>query len=286
MMRLPLLFVLFLAMPLTVLAAQSSYDVTPLAPRIFAAVAKPGGKATTNAFFVLGEKSVIAGGAHMTGDAIRDLWAAIAETTDKPVSTFILTHHHPGFSQIDTAFPADVTMILSGDTWQELEQEVRKPVAPILLFSDNLTLKQIGIPTIVLNNLGPAHTDGDTLVVFPDERIAYAGDLFYVRSVGYMGSGHMRSWLQALDILSGFDLKTIVPGYGAPAGKTELDEFRTYFRDFLSEVLVRKERGETAEILRKTFTLPRYEHWAGYRQFIRENARRALENLSEDLDRN
>lgn len=264
-------------------AAQSSYEVQRLADDVFVAIAKPGGRASSNAFFVSGKDYVVAGGAHMSRDAIHDLWTAIAETAGKPIRYFVLAHHHSGYSYADLDFPPDVMLLMSGNTWKNLEKEVRKPVAPVILFSDALTLKIPGMPTVVLANIGQGHTDGDVLAILPDQRVVYAGDLLYVKSVGYMGNGHMRSWLQALDFLSGLDAQKYIPGFGPSATKADLDDFRKYFREFLTAVLEKLQAGIPAETVRKTFVLPEYAGWAGYNQFLRDNAGHALQDLKEDL---
>jgi len=273
----------FLLMMSPAVAAQESYTIQQLSGDFYAALAQPGGRSSTNAFFFVAENQVIAGGAHMTKEAIADLWSAIETTVHKPVRYFVLTHHHPGFSQIDTAFPADVTLILSGDTWKSLEGEGRKPVVPLLLFSDGMTLKSTKGPALVLSSLGAAHSAGDTIVLIPEEKIAYVGDLLYVKSVGYMGDGHLQAWLQSLDFLAGLDLKEIVPGVGPPVGIDSLNEFRHYFRDFLSEVLSRIEAKEDVATIKQNFTLPKYQDWSGYKQFLRDNAAQAWHELKNDL---
>lgn len=264
-------------------AAQESYAIQQLSKSFYAAIAKPGGRSSTNAFFYVNGNQVIAGGAHMTREAIEDLWAAIDATVHTPVRYFVLTHHHPGFSHIDTAFPADVTLLLSGETWRNLDKEVRKPAAPLLLFSDGLTFRSSQAPALVVSSIGPAHTDGDSIVVIPEEKIAYVGDLLYVKSVGYMGDGRMQPWLQSLDFLSKLDVNKIIPGYGPPVGKEEVDVFRLYFRDFLSEVLTRIEAKESVTSIKKNFTLPKYQEWSGYNQFLRDNAERAWHDLQNDF---
>lgn len=271
---------LFIISP--VAAAQESYKIQQLSENFYAALAQPGGRSSTNAFFFVAENQVIAGGAHMTREAIADLWSAVAATVHKPVRYFVLTHHHSGFSQIDTAFPADVTLILSGETWKSLDREGRKLEAPLFLFSDGLTLKSTQGPALVLSSIGAAHSDGDTIVIIPEQKIAYVGDLLYVKSVGYMGDGHLQSWLQSLDFLSGLELKQIVPGVGPPVGVEGVNEFRDYFRDFLSEVLTRMEAQESVATMKQNFALPKYQEWSGYKQFLQDNAAHAWQELKNN----
>lgn len=286
MKRIVLLVCAYFLTSAPALAAQESYTIQQLSENFYAALTKPGGRSSTNAFFFVSENQVIAGGAHMTKEAIDDLWSAIAATVQKPVRYFILTHHHPGFSHIDTSFPADVTLILSGDTWKNLSQEASKTESPLFLFSDGLTLKSQQAPALVLSSIGQAHTDGDTIVIVPDNKIAYVGDLLYVKSVGYMGDGHMRSWLQSLDFLSELELKLVIPGYGVPVDNNGVNEFRKYFREFLTEVLTRIENNESLASMKKNFSLPEYQEWSGYKQFLKENAEHAWHDLQNDFTKN
>lgn len=272
----------FLLVPAPATAIQESYTIQQLSENFYAALARTGGRSSTNAFFFVNGNHVVAGGAHMSREAIEDLWGAVETTVRKPVRYFVLTHHHPGFTHIDTAFPADVTLVLSGETWKSFDKDARKTEASLLLFSDGLTFRSPQSPPVVLSSIGAAHTDGDTIVILPGERIAYVGDLLYVKSVGYMGDGHMRSWLQSLDLLSEIDLDKIVPGYGPPVSKDEVNEFRVYFRDFLSEVLTKIENKESPANIKKNFTLPKYEEWSGYNQFLRNNAEHAWHDLQND----
>jgi len=283
MSRFILFICAFLLCVVPTASAQGSYTVQQLSTNFFAALAKPGGRSSTNAFFFVSGDMVIAGGAHMSKEAIDDLWSAIDTTIHKPVRYFVLTHHHPGFTHIDSAFPSEVTLIMSGETWQSLERDTRKIDAPLSLFSDGLTLRSPQSQTLVLSSIGAAHTDGDTIVIIPEAQLAYVGDLLYVKSVGFMGDGHMRPWLQSLDFLSKLELKQIIPGYGPPVGKEEVNEFANYFRDFLSEVLTRLEAKEDGAMIKKNFSLPKYQEWSGYKQFLRDNAEHAWRDLKDDF---
>jgi glyoxylase-like metal-dependent hydrolase (beta-lactamase superfamily II) len=265
-----------LGLPLAARSAES-YRIERLATDIHVAIAN-GAAATSNGFFVEGDTFVVAGGAHMTKEAITDLFAAIGRTTPKPVRYFILPHHHPGFSHIDFDFPPGVELVMTAPTWQSLSGEVRKTGNPVLFFSEGLTLKA-GRLTIVLTNLGPGHSRGDLTVYIPEAKILFASDLLYVGSVGYMGEGYLRNWVEALDFLAELETSRIVPGYGPVCTVTELDEFRTYFRDFLTAVLAYVEQGESLEGTVKNLVLPKYARYDGYDRFFKTNVERAYREL-------
>lgn len=260
---------------------QLSFNVEQVDQGIFAALVRPGGHANSNAFFLVGPEYVIAGGAHMAKQTIDDLLTAIRSVTDKPLRYFILTHHHVGYNYIDFDFPPGIDLIISWQTWKAMD-EIRGMTRPILFFSDGLTLK-LGEQTVVLTNMGPAHTDGDTLVFLPESGVLFTSDLVYLDSVGYMGDGHMEDWLLALEFIERLGAKKLIPGVG-PVGDTEqIVKFKDFFRDLVSEVLKHIEQGDSLDQTLRTFSLPGYEQLAGYRQFLPVNIRRIYTDLKENF---
>jgi len=262
-------------------AAQNSYSLEKLAEGIYAAIAQPGGQATSNALIVEGEEYAIAAGAHLTREAIGDLVVAAATVTSKPVRYFVLAHHHRGYSHIDFDFLPGEEVLMGWQTWQALDGEVRDVTFPVFFFGDGLTLK-LGKRTVILTNTG-GHTDGDVLLYLPDEKILFTSDLLYIRSVGYMGEGHMQEWVLALEFMEQLEAKKIVPGYGPVGGAADLGEFKTYFKAFLTEVLKHIERGDSLEKTQSSFDLPKYRDYDGYDRFLRTNIERAYGELKQAM---
>ena len=261
---------------------QDSFHIEPLGKDVYAAIAKIGGKATSNAMFVIGDQYVVAAGAHMTREVIQDLRTEIVALTTKPIRYFVLAHHHPGFTHIDFDFPAGQDVIMSWQAWQEMSGAVRKPDFPILFFNEGLTLKPGGT-TVILTNIGRGHSAGDVVTFIPEAGVVLASDLFYVNSVGYMGGGYMREWILALDFLEQIGADKIIPGTGPVSGVDEVAAFREFFKEFLTAVLVRVERGDTLEQVLKDFDMPKYRQMNGYQQMIKVNLRRAYTELKEDF---
>src|SRR6185295_12129042 len=92
---------------------------------------------------------------------------------------------------------------------------------------------------IDLYYFGPAHTGGDTIVVFPALRIAHTGDLFSSKAppiIERMGGGsgvsYPRTLAAAVAGISGVD--TIITGHGTtPATWRDLQDFADFNRTFL-----------------------------------------------------
>jgi glyoxylase-like metal-dependent hydrolase (beta-lactamase superfamily II) len=267
-----------------VVSVQESFLIEPLAPAVFAAIAKTGSKATTNALFVIGRDYVVAAGAHMSKPVIDDLYKAIAARTKKPVRYFVLAHHHTGYTYIDFDFPPGQDILMSWQTWKNIDTEVRKPEYSSLFFNEGLTLKPGGV-SVILTNIGRGHTNGDVVIFIPEAEVVFASDLLYVNSVGYMGNGYMTDWLLALDFLEQIGAKHIIPGYGPVSGSQEVYEFSQFFRDFLTAVLQHIERGDTLEQTLAGFDLPEHHDMDGYDQLIKLNLKRAYNDLSNNFAR-
>ncbi|MDT8440865.1 MAG: MBL fold metallo-hydrolase [Desulfuromonadales bacterium] len=267
-----------------VVSVQTSYTIEPLAANVYAAIARPGSRATTNALFVIGRDYVIAAGAHMSREAINDLYAAIAARTSKPVRYFVLAHHHGGYTNIDFDFPRGQDVLMTWQTWRSLDAEVRDPEYPLMFFNDGLTLRPGG-STVILTNVGKGHTDGDLIVYIPEADVVFASDLLYVDSVGYMASGHMTDWLLALDFIEQLGAEQVVPGYGPVSSVEEVFEFGQYFRDFLTAVLQHIERGDSLEKTIAEFNLPQHRDKDGYEQLIKLNLQRAYHDLKKSFGR-
>ena len=265
-----------------VVSVQESFLIEPLAPSVFAAIAKAGSQATTNALFVIGSNYVVAAGAHMTKPVINDLYKAIAARTDKPVRYFVLAHHHTGYTYVDFDFPPGQDVLMSWQTWKNVDAEIRKPEYSSLFFNEGLTLKPGGV-SVVLTNIGKGHTNGDVVVFIPEAEVVFASDLLYINSVGYMGNGYMTDWLLALDFLEQIGAKQIVPGYGPVSDTEDIYEFGQFFRDFLTAVLQHIERGDSLEQTLASFDLPRYHGMDGYDQLIKMNLKRAFNDLSNNF---
>lgn len=260
--------------------AQNSYRIEEVDTGIYAALAEPGSAATSNAFIVDLGTQIVLGGAHFSRRAINDLIAAASEISPNPIRAFVLAHHHPGYTFIDFDIPANKDLAMSIETRLIMRQEPRELENPLMFFKEGLTFEGTD-RTLILTNIGSAHSGGDVIAYIPQSKVLFTSDMVYFDSVGFLGAGSLRDWAAALEGLASLQPDKVIPGFGPVGGMNELNAFKRYLKDFLTEVLSHIEKGDSLETTLATFSLPQHEHLAGYKSFTPGNVERAYQQLQK-----
>lgn len=74
--------------------AEDDFQIVQVADGIYAAIAKPGGLASGNAGFIIGDDGVMIVDTFLTPVAIEELIAEIAKKTQQPIKYAVNTHYH------------------------------------------------------------------------------------------------------------------------------------------------------------------------------------------------
>ena len=128
--------------------------------------------------------------------------------------------------------------------WEEFK--MLKPTPPTMTYSSKMTLYQ-GQREIRLLFLGRGHTQGDTIVYLPKERIVCSGDMMETQPA-YMGDAMFDEWIKTLDALKELDFATDLPGHGVPFhDKSLITAYQSYLKDFMSQVTELRKQGLSAE---------------------------------------
>src|SRR5258706_1937658 len=96
--------------------------------------------------------------------------------------------------------------------WDDLK-EIR-PTPPDTTYSKKKVLN-LGGREVQLLFLGRGHTNGDTFIYLPKEKIVCTGDMMESHPA-YMGNAQFDEWVATLDALKKIDFDTVLPGHGAP----------------------------------------------------------------------
>lgn len=138
----------------------------------------------------------------------------------------------------------------------------------------------LGGVTIELQQVGPAHTPGDTLIWLPKERIVFAGDVVFVeRMLGVLPHSSSRGWIEAFDAMAALDPVTIIPGHGPV---TDLAGARKDTRDYLTLLreTVEKFMDEGGDITGiGTLDQSRFSHLLDYATLKGRNAQQVYQEM-------
>lgn len=117
------------------------------------------------------------------GAAVRGV---IEQVTDLPVTTIVNTHAHEEHAGSNAEFPDAATIVAHANARAAMLRDGRYAEGgaglPTTTFTDRFTLLD-DLDRIELYHFGPAHTDGDVVVVFPQKGVAYLGGLFPDKAV-------------------------------------------------------------------------------------------------------
>ncbi len=145
---------------------------------------------------------------------------------------------------------------------------------PTHFVKDSVVLK-LGDETLVLFNIGQAHTHADMVIYMKTRKLLVSGDLVFnqinpalIREDGT----DIDKWILALEVLPAkWEIHTIIPGHGNPGGIDLLHDLRAYFKDFkeatLSEIKVEEMNAKYESWMK----MPLMSSPARTLDYIREN---------------
>ncbi|HVN54810.1 MAG TPA: MBL fold metallo-hydrolase [Anaerolineaceae bacterium] len=128
-----------------------------------------------------------------------------------------------------------------------------------------------------LIEIGPGHTQNDSVLFLPEEKTAFVGDLVFVRSHPYLAASSLDEWLKALDKIEELDAAVIVPGHGPIGGPQDIGWMRRYILD-LQVQAARIAASKNPEEKLKDPPIP--EAYAGWKlaRFYGANLRALVQN--------
>jgi len=234
---------LALALPTLPALAQGKFGVQKLADGVWAAQPEKGANV---GWFVYGD-GVVAVDAGIDAATAKEVLKEIAETTGgKPVRFLVLTHAHADHSTGARAFVAAGAQVIcheniAGPILTYITQVSNDPADPmagkrnlrptLATVSERLILFD-GLRRADIQWLGPAHTTGDLVVLLPNEKILFAGD---VALNGRLPDLHLpdvdpSGWERALPRLAAAPVEKMVPGHGNIGSRSGIADSLAYIR--------------------------------------------------------
>lgn len=157
----------------------------------------------------------------------------ISRLSDLPVRVLIVSNHHDAHAGSAPQFlAAGVALIAQENARRRLPPGVEvgdsaRPAGRAVVFDRTYHL-HIGGVDLNLHHFGPAHTDNDVVVHFPDLRVVAVGDLVTASAPvpDYPGGGRLLGWGPALAQVLQLDFDQVVPGIGPVMSRAELAGFK------------------------------------------------------------
>ena len=217
----------------------------------------------------------------LTDEAIaKDERMLIANTIRQPVKYLISSTFHNNYTGGNVGYPDVIRIghenykseLLAMMRTDNIAPAVQAARAPHLTYKDRMTL-YLGGKEIQIIHIANAHTTGDSIIVVPQDRIAYISELFFYDRFPWMNTGWV-NWINAIDIVLAIpNIDIFVPGQG-PArwgndpkrSREALIRARQVLVDARDAVAKEIARGATEDEVVATVLLPQYKDLGGYEQ--------------------
>ena len=239
--------------------ASEPMTVEPVAKDLYLV---KGGAGANAAFFITPKQGVVVIDAKMTPEAAAEMLGEIAKVTSQPVQTLILTHSDGDHVNGLPGFPKGLLIIAHKNVKRDLEKAAAempalKDYLPTQTYASGADLIGWGYD-IDMRHFGPAHTDGDTCVLFPDLGVAFVGDLAFVGRdplVHLAKGGTTFGYVKTLEALLAEKpaIKTFLSGHADPLARADIDSLKTSLAEKLAKVKEMVAAGKSIEDVRKAF---------------------------------
>lgn len=247
----------FVAVLVTLLVAPAALaqGLTKLADEVYAYVgetdASPSHSFAANAGIVIGRDGVLVVDTLVSAKEGARFLADIRQVTDKPIRYVVNTHTHLDHAFGNGVFVRQGATVIAQEADRQLLARVGaatlanignfglKPeemsgteiVLPTISFSERMAIDLGGV-TVELLRVAPSHTPGSLVVLVPERKLLFAGDILFTDFHPFLADGDLAGWDKSLEALMALDIEGIVPGHGPLSGKKDLGEMRAYLRQF------------------------------------------------------
>jgi cyclase len=192
------------------------------------------GGAGANTGFFIGEKGVLVIDAKMTEESAGRMLAEIRKLTPLPLTFVLITHSDQDHVNGLTGFPRGAGIISHENTRIHMDRAFLTPrersYLPTITFSEKMSIYPDGPGStrIDLFSFGPAHTDGDAVVLFPRERVAFIGDLIFIgrdQLIHRHKNGNSSGLVKTLYAVAGLDADVFVSGHSDPVTAVDIRNY-------------------------------------------------------------
>jgi cyclase len=274
------------------------FTLKPLGHNVYSAIDDAKGEAGANAGFVIGDDGVLVIDTFENEAAAKLLLSEIRKLTKLPIKFVVNTHYHLDHVAGNAVFKEAGAVILAQrnvSAWIHIENlkffgknikpEQKKMVeelgSPEVLYDSGIELL-LGSRRLLVR-VYPGHTGGDSVVMIPDAKVAFCGDLFWRKTLPNLIDASTETWIRTLKELQASSVAaTYVPGHGDPGDSQDVEAFRNYLADLREIAEKQIKAGKTGDDLVNaglSEVKEKYGQWNFFDYFAKRNIRDAEAEL-------
>jgi cyclase len=241
----------------------------------------PDATTTTCSFVVTQEGVVLIDSCNSPLDSRRML-ASVKKVTDKPIVFLIDTETHSDHTANHFVFSPPATIISHegagaamgkeidpkraetlGAKSPEMREAVQgyKMIAPQIEYKDKMTIN-LGERTFELIYLKNVHSEADTAIWLPKERVLFAASAANVRRfINLRPSVVIPDVLASYKLMKSLNPEIVVTGHGPATTTKTFDEYEGFYTLLLKRVGDMAAQGKSLAEIKKELKMPEYADW-------------------------
>jgi glyoxylase-like metal-dependent hydrolase (beta-lactamase superfamily II) len=199
--------------------------------------------------------------------------AALKQLSDKPIRYLVNIHFHGDHAGGNAEFSAEATIVAHENVRKRLQeggtvggsavQPAAKEALPVITFNDRATVHINGEDVRAIH-FPHGHTDGDSVIFFPQSNVLHMGDDFVTYGFPFVDtksggsvSGMIAGVEKAL-ALAPADVK-IIPGHGPLSTVADARKFVDMLKETRGLVADAVKQGKTRDRMKQDHLLAKYE---------------------------
>jgi cyclase len=213
----------------------------------------------------------------------RDIMATVKKLTSMPVRIVIDTEPHADHTTGHFVFPQAIVVAAAGggesmraadravpnriQTMAATSPEMKAAlegyrfITPTIEYHDRMTIN-LGGKTIELTYMKGVHSESDSAVWLPKERVLFSASAFVVNQINIL-----RPFVTIPDILAAGKMmkalnpEHVVPGHGTPGTVKIFDDGEQYYARLMDRVGALMKQGKSLDDIKKEVKMPEYASW-------------------------
>ncbi|MDH5385519.1 MAG: MBL fold metallo-hydrolase [Candidatus Aminicenantes bacterium] len=226
-----------------------------------------GGRGANGGLFI-GDDGVLVIDAKMTQESVEQTIQEIQKITDKPIQYLVNTHSDGDHIAGNIFFPQSVMIVAHENCRQEFfhprrdgqPSEWNSPEFARFVPSVTYRYKMdiyLGSKKVELWYFGVGHTKGDTVVYFPEEKIAFLGDQIFIGRPqlihSYKGGNSFEHVKTLTKMLETLDAERFCSGHSDPIDRSTVKHHIQEMKTIQAKVKTLVEQGKSLEEVKKEF---------------------------------